>query len=229
VSAGFGRSLFERLVDRYGNTVTRTLTIQYRMHTDIMTLSSREFYGEQLVADPTVAEHRLCDLPNVVSLPLSELPIEFFDTAGASYDEEPEPDSQSRSNPLEAEFVARKVQALIDAGLSVSEIGVIAPYNAQVRLLRTLLPLAGLEIDTVDGFQGREKEAVLVSLVRSNTDGEIGFLSEVRRTNVALTRARRKLLVVGDSATLAAHPFYERWIEYIGTLDAHRSVWEEIV
>ena len=103
----------------------------------------------------------------------------------------------------------------------------IAPYAAQVRLLRELLAVPGLEIDSVDGFQGREKEAVVISLVRSNPKGEIGFLGDVRRMNVAMTRARRKLLVIGDSATLAGHPFYRRMIEYFEGLGAYRTVWEE--
>jgi ATP-dependent RNA/DNA helicase IGHMBP2 len=103
---------------------------------------------------------------------------------------------------------------------------VITPYAAQVRLLRERLSVPGLEIDSVDGFQGREKEAILISLVRSNPRGEIGFLADVRRMNVALTRARRRLLVVGDSATLAAHPFYERLLAYFEQLGAYRTVWE---
>jgi superfamily I DNA and/or RNA helicase len=107
-------------------------------------------------------------------------------------------------------------------------VAVIAPYAAQVRLLREKLPIEGLEIDSVDGFQGREKEAVVLSLVRSNQEGEVGFLSDVRRTNVALTRARRKLLLVGDSATLSVHPFYQRLFEYFEGIGAYHSVWEEM-
>ena len=87
--------------------------------------------------------------------------------------------------------------------------------------------MPGLEIDSVDGFQGREKEAVVISLVRSNTKGEIGFLADVRRMNVALTRARRKLLVIGDTATLSNHPFYARLIEYFESIGAYHTVWEE--
>ena len=104
--------------------------------------------------------------------------------------------------------------------------GIIAPYAAQVRLLRSKLNVIGLEIDTVDGFQGREKEVIIVTMVRSNERREIGFLADTRRTNVALTRARRKLIVIGDSATLASHQFYADMLEHFETLNAYRSVWE---
>ena len=96
-----------------------------------------------------------------------------------------------------------------------------------VRLLRQQLDLPAVEIDSVDGFQGREKEAVVISLVRSNQLGEIGFLSDVRRMNVAMTRARRLLLIVGDSATLSSDPFYQRLFEYVEQIGAYRTVWEE--
>jgi superfamily I DNA and/or RNA helicase len=123
--------------------------------------------------------------------------------------------------------VGRQVQALLAAGLAPRQIAVIAPYAAQARLLRQELPIEGLEIDTVDGFQGREKEAVVISLVRSNATGEIGFLSDTRRMNVALTRARRKLIVIGDSATIGGHPFYADLLTYFERQGAYRSVWEE--
>jgi ATP-dependent RNA/DNA helicase IGHMBP2 len=158
---------------------------------------------------------------------LTEMPIEFIDTAGAGFDEEVEPNGESRLNREEAALVARTVRELLDAGLAAADLAVIAPYGAQVRLLRELLPVAGLEIDSVDGFQGREKEAVVLSLVRSNAGGEIEFLSDIRRMNVAMTRARRKLLMIGDTATLCTHPFYQRVIEYLENQSAYRSVWEE--
>ena len=102
----------------------------------------------------------------------------------------------------------------------------IAPYAAQIRLLRNRLQLSELEVDTVDGFQGREKEVVLISLVRSNSNGEIGFLADTRRTNVALTRARRAMKVVGDSATLGQHPFYSELFDHFQAINAYHSVWE---
>src|SRR5262249_49240587 len=154
----------------------------------------------RLQADPSVARHCLIDMPGVLSHALTREPVQFIDTAGAGYEEEREPDGESRRNLHEAHIVCRNVQALLDAGVHAQDIAVIAPYAAQVRLLRDRLVVPGLEIDSVDGFQGREKEAVVISLVRSNSEGDIGFLADMRRMNVALTRARRKLLIIGDSA-----------------------------
>jgi len=121
----------------------------------------------------------------------------------------------------------KKVEALLATGLAPQHIGIITPYAAQVRLLREMLPDPALEIDTVDGFQGREKEVIVISFVRSNDTGEIGFLADLRRTNVAMTRARRKLLMIGDSATLAADEFYGRLIAHVEGQGGYRSVWEE--
>jgi predicted DNA helicase len=226
---GLAVSLMERLIGLYGPGIARLLTVQHRMHAAIMGFSNAEFYGGELVAHESVANHRLCDLPGVRDELLTETPVQFIDTAGASYDEELEEDTGSRRNVEEAGLAARKVRQLLDAGVLASQIGLITPYRAQVRHLRELLrDVPGLEIDSVDGFQGREKEAIVVSLVRSNPDGEIGFLADVRRTNVALTRARRKLLVIGDSATLAYHEFYQRMLTHFETIGATSSVWEEM-
>lgn len=227
VAAGFGKSMFERLAELLGDDVTQMLTRQYRMHEAIMGFSSGEFYAGQLVADEAVRERQLASLPGVTDEAGSAAPLEFIDTAGAGYDEETEPDGESRRNPQEAQLVVRRVGRLVAMGVRPADIAVITPYAAQARLLREMLDEPGLEIDTVDGFQGREKEAVVISLVRSNPEGEVGFLADVRRMNVALTRAKRHLAVVGDSATLAAHPFYARWLEYIESQGAYRSVWEE--
>lgn len=223
---GFNVSLLERLLEQLGKSVSRRLTVQYRMHHEIMKFSSQEFYEDSLSADSTVSGHLLKDLPGVAANELTETPIHFIDTAGASYDESLEPDGDSRYNQQEADLVVKKVQALLDSGLSPAEIAVISPYSAQVRLLRERLQEPEMEIDSVDGFQGREKEAVVVSLVRSNREGEIGFLEDVRRMNVALTRARRKLIVIGDSATITVHPFYQRMVTYFESVGAYHSVWE---
>jgi len=226
---GLGISLFERLMALHGHSVSRMLTVQYRMNEAIMAFPSRELYDDRLQADASVCEHVLAGLPGVAADEAAQSPIEFVDTAGASFDEEVEPGGESRLNRQEADLVCRKVRRLLDCGVEPRDIAVIAPYAAQVRLLRERLSVPGMEIDSVDGFQGREKEAVLISLVRSNPQGEIGFLQDVRRMNVAMTRARRKLLLVGDSATLSAHPFYRRMIEYFEGAGAYRTVWEEDV
>ncbi|MCO6456498.1 MAG: AAA family ATPase [Pirellulaceae bacterium] len=230
---GFGVSLLERLMDREGPRLARQLTRQYRMHQQIMEFSSDEFYEGSLVADDSVREHLLASverprqgLPGVQATELSTSPVHFIDTAGAGYDEQQEADGESRLNLREAEFVVRQAEELLAAGLPATQLGVITPYAAQVRLLRQQLRHAGLEVDSVDGFQGREKEAIIISLVRSNSTGEIGFLADTRRMNVALTRARRKLIVVGDSATIAGHPFYHRLLEYFELIGAYHTVWE---
>lgn len=225
---GLSVSLMERLVSQFGAGACQLLTVQHRMHASIMGFSNAEFYGGELVAHESVASHRLCDLPGVTPNPLTEAPVRFIDTAGASYDEELEEDTGSRRNVQEANLAVRKVRELLAAGVRAGDIGLITPYRAQVRLLRERLSdVEGLEIDSVDGFQGREKEAIVVSLVRSNPEGEIGFLADTRRTNVAFTRARRGLLVIGDSATLAGNEFYARMLEHFESIGATSSVWEE--
>jgi len=224
---GYARSMMQRLVEFYGATITRQLNVQYRMHEDIMRFSSAQFYDNSLAADNSVRQHRLSDLPRVTSSPLTDQPMMFIDTAGADYDEESEPDGASRRNPPEGRLVLEKVRQLLEAGLPAADIAVITPYAAQVRWLREHAIERALEIDTVDGFQGREKEAVVISLVRSNREGEIGFLADTRRMNVALTRPRRKLIVVGDSATLGGHPFYAALLDYFQKVGGYHTVWEE--
>ena len=224
---GFGQSLLERLVDLYGAPITRRLNVQYRMHDHIMQFSANRFYEGELTSSDSVAGHLLSHLPEVKSDLLTEEPVTFIDTAGAGWEEELEPDGESRRNPDEGQLVLRKVQVLRDAGLTTCQMAIITPYAAQVRWLREHCPADDLEIDTVDGFQGREKEAVLISLVRSNSNQEIGFLADVRRMNVAMTRARRKLIVVGDSSTLGGHEFYDAWLRYLDSIGAYHTVWEE--
>lgn len=222
---GFAISLMERLIEVFGDQVFRRLIVQYRMNESIMRFSSEKFYEGELIADPSVKSHRLADF-HIEANAATEPIIEFWDTAGAEWYEEIEPDGLSKRNPKEADWIVKQVDQLLSSGLTPSQIAVIAPYAAQVRLLRNLLQISELEIDTVDGFQGREKEAVLVSFVRSNDENEIGFLSDTRRTNVAITRAKRSLRIIGDSATLATDSFYKDLIEYFESQAAYRSVWE---
>ena len=225
-NSGMRDSMMQRVIEREGESVYRRLKVQYRMHESIMRFSSRQFYDDSLVADESVRQHRLCDLPGVIESPLTAEPLEWIDTAGAEFEEQIEPDGESKLNPQEANLIVRYTGELIDAGVTPAQIAVIAPYAAQVRWLRSRLEIPDLEIDTVDGFQGREKEVVLLTMVRSNSIGEIGFLSDIRRCNVALTRARRKLIVIGDSATLATHPYYASMLQYFEQAGGYRSVWE---
>ncbi|NWF63320.1 MAG: AAA family ATPase [Chloroflexi bacterium] len=223
---GFNISMMERILNFAPDGLSKLLSVQYRMHQDIMTFSSDIFYDGHLQADEAVRTALLTGLPHVSESPLTVTPIHFIDTAGASYDEEQEPDGESRMNPLEAELVVKMVNGLMENGVSPENIAVISPYSAQVKLLRQKLN-HGIEIDSVDGFQGREKEVVIVSLVRSNPEGDVGFLADTRRMNVALTRAKRKLIVIGDSATITVHPFYEKMVKYFESIGAYHSVWEE--
>ena len=223
---GFAVSLMQRLVEHYGDAVTRQLSVQYRMHEQIMQFSSQHFYDGTLSADPSVGAHTLGELAGVAAEALDERPVVYIDTAGAGWEEQLEPEGLSRLNPREGQLVLDQVGALCAAGVPPADIAVIAPYAAQVRWLRQHAELATLEIDTVDGFQGREKEAVVICTVRSNQLGEIGFLSDARRMNVALTRARRKLIVIGDSATLGSDPFFAQLLEWFETCGAYQSVWE---
>ncbi len=225
---GLGLSLMERLMTQNDATISHQLTRQYRMHRDIMRFSSTEFYDETLQADTSVEAHRLSDLPDIQSNDLTDTAVTFIDTAGASFDEEVDPNGESRLNPQEAQLAGQKVNQLLEAGVSAEAIAVITPYAAQARLMQEQINISGLEIDSVDGFQGREKEVVIISLVRSNEAGDIGFLADTRRLNVALTRARRKLLVIGDSATITTDPFYQRLVDYFEQIQAYRSVWEEM-
>ncbi len=225
--AGLSLSLLERLMQQNGEQLSRQLTVQYRMHAQIMDFSSQQFYENTLDADARVASHLLTDLQSVDPTELTETAVTYIDTAGAGYDEQQPDDEVSRNNPEEAALTVKKVQQLLDAGVATSSIAVVTPYSAQVSMLADLLP-DGIEVGSIDAMQGREKDAVVISLVRSNTDGEVGFLSETRRMNVALTRARRKLIVIGDSATVTAHPFYASLVEYFESIGAYKSVWEEM-
>ena len=212
---GLGVTIFERLTARWGDVVVRMLEVQHRMHATLMAFPSESMYEGRLVAAPAVAERRLADL-DVTDDPLRPGPLLFVDTAGKGWDEQRTEEDPSTFNPEQAERTAAEVRRLLGRGLRPDQVAVITPYDAQARRLRDLLADArreGLEVGTVDGFQGREQEAVIVDLVRSNHDGQLGFLRDVRRMNVALTRAKRFLLVLGDSATLGEHPFYAGFVQ----------------
>jgi hypothetical protein len=217
-AGGLGVSLFERLVALHGEAARVTLAEQHRMNARIMAFPSEALYAGALRAHPAVADRAV-----------DGAPLEVVDTAGRGFEEETPEGSDSKQNPGEADLVASEVRRVLALGLPPGEVAVISPYDAQVQRLRQLLAAEvenGLEVDTVDGFQGREKEAVIVSLVRSNDGGEVGFLADVRRMNVALTRARSKLVVVGDGATVSRHAFYDRFLRHAEATGAWRSAWE---
>jgi superfamily I DNA and/or RNA helicase len=253
VEAELGSTIFERLAraarlaqaaSGAGNaTGAVMLEQQHRMHAQIMAFPSRTLYDGKLRAAPGVEGHTLEQLA-VAPDPLRPGPLWLVDTAGKGWIEQRtdfEPGGSLNNAPAfqidpstfnsgNAERVAAEARRLLSRGLPPTEIAIIAAYSAQARRLRELLRAeraAGVEIGTVDSFQGREKEAVLVDLVRSNEHGEIGFLANIRRMNVALTRARRFLLVVADSATLGAHPYYASFVSYTDEIDAHGSAWSD--
>jgi ATP-dependent RNA/DNA helicase IGHMBP2 len=213
-AAALSVSLFERLGEMHPQARV-TLALQHRMNEQIMRYPSDALYDGKLRAHPAVAGHSIDDKP-----------LELIDTAGRGFEEMTPADSESKMNEGEAELAASQARRLLLL-LQPSEVAVIAPYDAQVQKIRQLLAdVPDLEVDTVDGFQGREKEAVIVSLVRSNEQGELGFLADIRRVNVAITRARKKLIIIGDSATVARHPFFAGLWKYAEEIGAWRSAWD---
>lgn len=234
--SGLSTTLFEKCIQRQqklGSPVDALLQTQYRMHQQIMEFSSRYFYDNQLKADESVRQATLAE---------DQLPLEFVDTAGCGFTEKTDPETLSTYNDEEAQLLLRHLKELIEMLTpdyfreNHLSIGIITPYKAQVKLLvesyQNSPHLADLQslitIDTVDAFQGREREIIYISLVRSNAKGEIGFLSDIRRTNVAMTRAKKKLVMFGDSATLGNHPFYGKLLDYVQETDAYRSAFEFI-
>ncbi|KAG1861195.1 AAA domain-containing protein [Suillus subalutaceus] len=224
-------TLFDRLERMYGPDIKRLLNVQYRMHSQICQFPSKTLYASKLVSHQSVRSHLLKDLPSTSAFTSSEdedtikeilgTPVVFYDTAGCEYFERVDggSDEGSRCNENEAAVVSKWVERLVGAGLLPSQIALITPYQAQVTLLTSLLrPVYGLELEigTVDGMQGREKDAVIISLVRSNDKREVGFLKEKRRMNVAMTRAKRHLCIVGDSSTVKhGSPYLKKWLAWL--------------
>jgi len=226
---GLSVTLMERLqkiLPAQGQTLLR---IQYRMHETIMGYSSKQFYENALQADESVRRHTAAELPGVASTDLTQEPLIYVDTAGSGYEESWNDLLESRENAGEAKLALYLYGQLRESGLPAKSMALLTPYVAQARLLRQLTGNdREIEIGSIDGFQGREKEIVILSLVRSNNKGEVGFLGDTRRMNVGMTRARRLLIVLGDSATLSRHPFYLKFIEYADEHNAHHSAWEWI-
>ena len=227
--AGLDKTLFEKAIGHHPE-MAEMLTIQYRMHEDIMQFSSSYFYKNELVAHDSVKSVFLHD-----DIP----PISFIDTAGCGFNEVQDPETLSRLNEEEADLLVNVLENLItNYGWENwrFSIGIITPYRSQVeymtKIVEASLVLSNLSefitINTVDAFQGQERDLIAISFVRSNPDGEVGFLADIRRTNVAMTRAKKKLIMVGDSATLGSHPFYNQLLEFVQTKDFYQSAWEYI-
>jgi ATP-dependent RNA/DNA helicase IGHMBP2 len=229
---GLEQTLLDRCIDLKEAVVL--LNRQYRMNSVIMGFSNEYFYEGMLIADETVSTHVLVNDESYLSQS-----IEFIDTAGCGFDEIQNPETLSHSNPGEGNVLFRHLQQLlldysVHEHLPDIEIGIISPYKEQREWLRDNLVHAQLErkkllelsIKTIDGFQGEERDVIYISLVRSNDRQEIGFLNDLRRMNVAITRAKKKLVVIGDSATIGATPFYKKFLEYCEAHGLYRSAWE---
>lgn len=231
---GLDETMLDRLT-KYEN-VSTLLTRQYRMHQHIMQFSNAYFYNNELEADATVKD-TLLSLNE--DLPVLNVPIELVDTAGCSFDELQNPETLSMSNKGEADLLFKHLELLLQQYQLSGEqqkidIGIISPYKEQIELLKEKLqefdysnyPVSELAVKTIDGFQGEERDVIYISLVRSNPNSEIGFLSDIRRMNVALTRAKKKLVVIMDTATIGNHPFYKAFVEYCETNGFYKSAWE---
>ncbi|MDO9187493.1 MAG: AAA domain-containing protein [Bacteroidia bacterium] len=232
---GLKETLFEQCMNL--DNVSVMLNTQYRMHEHIMNFSNKKFYQNNLVADASVKDTVLSFDPNEFLL---HTPFDFIDTAGCGYNEIINPESLSIANPEEAQLLIKHLKLVLEqysqsnkSGKRIT-IGIISPYKEQVQYLVNKVAededfnnyRSQIAIKTVDGFQGQERDVIYISLVRSNDLKEIGFLNDIRRMNVALTRAKKKLVVIGDSATLANHPFYKNFLDYTESINAYKSAWE---
>ncbi|MEX8547222.1 MAG: AAA domain-containing protein [Mucilaginibacter sp.] len=225
---GLSVTLFEKCIRLHPEAVV-LLDEQYRMNEAIMGFPSQVFYQDKLKANLTVAKSLLFR---------EDAPLTFIDTAGCGFEEKQE--GTSVTNPEEGNFLLKHLSAYVQelkghfSAENFPTIAVIAPYKEQIRVLKEQLAsfellqtfAKNISINTVDSFQGQERDVVYISMTRSNAKGEIGFLSDIRRMNVAMTRARKKLVVIGDSSTLSKLPFYTRFIAYAEQLNAYHSAWE---
>ena len=235
LKAGLGTTLMERIVEQKPEVVT-LLRMQYRMNEEIMRFSSDWFYGNQVESAPEVKFRSILDL---------DVPMEWVEASpdpsegGEKGLEEFVGESFGRINKVEAELTLLTLQQYFERIGKTRvlnerlDVGIISPYRAQVQYLRQLLkkreyfkPFRSLiTVNTVDGFQGQERDIIVISLVRSNDEGQIGFLRDLRRMNVAITRARMKLIILGDVATMTRHPFYRQLYKYIQALN-HETEYE---
>lgn len=228
--AGLTVTLMEKCAGYYPEASV-LLREQYRMHHKIMGFPSANFYENRLIAHESVKDRKVFE---------TDTPLTFLDTAGCGFEEQTA--GTSFINPEEAGFLVKVMFGYLEelqeqkVGLNHLSVGIISPYKQQVELLRELVSshpsyqnLANrIIVNTIDGFQGQERDVVFIGMVRSNNEGATGFLNETRRMNVAMTRARKKLVVIGDSATLSQQPFYDQFIQFAQENESYKSAWEFI-
>ena len=216
---GLDRTLMQKVATNKPETVS-LLKIQYRMHQDIRCFSSHWFYQDELKAAPEVSDRGILTY---------DTPVVWFDTADCDFEEDQLSESLSRINKQEAALLVEQLQIYIEKITKERvlderiDFGLISPYKSQVQYIRGLIkrnaffkPFRKLiTVHTVDGFQGQERDVIMISLVRANDQGNIGFLNDLRRMNVAITRARMKLIILGDASTLTKHTFYRELYKYI--------------
>jgi ATP-dependent RNA/DNA helicase IGHMBP2 len=227
---GLSQTLMEKCIALHPDSVTM-LNIQYRMNEAIMQFSAQKFYDNHLKAHPSVAQRLLFD---------GDTPFTFIDTAGCGFEEKPE--GTGVVNPEEASFLFKYLSQFVEElaphynKTNFPSVAVISPYSQQIRLLKEQLintPELSLyqqniSVNTIDSFQGQERDMVIISMTRSNNESAIGFLSDIRRMNVAMTRAKKKLVIIGDSGTLSVLPFYGYLIKYAEQVNGYKSAWEYI-
>ena len=228
---GLEVTLFEKAIKR--NKTDVMLQEQYRMHEKIMNFSNNYFYKGQLHANAQVANWKIF---------AEDQPVEFIDTAGTGFFEQLDQETRSSYNTQEADLLLRHfndyLNKILDLGILTEtlQIGIISPYKAQVGILQDQFDLlfdgvnksGSVAINTIDSFQGQERDIIYISLVRSNERSDIGFLADTRRLNVAMTRAKKKLVIIGDSGTIGQHEFYDKFLDYINEIGAYRSAFEII-
>lgn len=224
---GLALTLFEKAIQR--NRADIMLTEQYRMNKSIMEFPNRHFYKNELTANSKVSDWTV--FPN-------DAPVEFIDTAGCGFFEQVNNKSKSARNHKEMKLLFKHLSMYFDSIEipyyidDIENIGIISPYKAQVSMMQETFGQTKMfsediaqkiAVNTIDSFQGQERDIIYISLVRSNKKGEIGFLKDTRRMNVAMTRARKKLVVIGDSSTIGKHPFYRKFLDYIDEIGACKS------
>jgi len=221
---GLAKTMIEKGIEKFPEAVN-LLNVQYRMNKTIMAYSNTYFYQNQLIAAEKVKNWNISDAHPSLS---------FIDTAGSDCQEQSPKDSKSLYNVGEFELIQKHLDQLCDSIPNINDysLGIISPYKEQVLYIKEtvtqsdLLSSMNITVQTIDGFQGQERDIIYISLVRSNDDSEIGFLTDYRRMNVAMTRAKKMLVIIGDSSTLGNDPFYSGLLDYVEKENSYQSCWE---